>query len=63
MRNYVLNAEYGMSLENEYKPLVKAHNGTTAVLRKEVAEMRYESQKEQSRRIYENDLDSIEGDD
>ena len=62
-RNLVLAGDYGMSLEDEYMPLVKAHEGTTAVLRKEVAEMRYESQKEQSRRIYENDLDSIEGND
>ena len=63
LRNRVLAAEFGMSLENEYKPLVKAHNGTTAVLRKEVAEMRLASQQEQAQRIYESDLDSIEGDD
>lgn len=63
LRNRVLAAEFGMSLENEYKPLVKAHNGTTAVLRKEVADMRLASQQEQSQRIYETEIDSIEGDD
>ena len=65
-RNSVLNAEYGMSLEdmdleNEYRPLVKAHDGTAAVLRKEQADMRLEAQQEQARLTYENDLNSIEG--
>ena len=62
-RNSVLSAEYGMDLEVDYKPLVKAHDGTTAVLKKESADMRLEAQREQARRTYENDLDSIEGDD
>ena len=60
-RNSVLNAEYGMDLEVDYKPLVKAHDGTTAVLKKESADMRLEAQQEQARRIYEQDLDNIEG--
>ena len=61
LRSSVLNAEYGMSLEVDYKPLVKAHDGTTAVLRKEQADMRLEVQQEQARRTYEQDLDNIEG--
>ena len=61
LRTSVLNAEYGMSLEGDYKPLVKAHDGTTAVLKKESADMRLEVQQEQARRIYEQDLDNIEG--
>ena len=60
-RNSVLNAEYGMDLEVDYKPLVKAHDGTTAVLKKESADMRLEAQQEQARRTYEQDLDNIEG--
>ena len=60
-RNSVLNAEYGMDLEVDYKPLVKAHDGTTAVLKKESADMRLEVQQEQARRTYEQDLDNIEG--
>ena len=62
-RNSVLSAEYGMDLEVDYKPLVKAHNGTTAVLRKEQAAMRLEAAQEQVQRTYENELESIEGDD
>ena len=60
-RNLVLAGDYGMSLEDEYMPLVKAHDGTTAVLRKEQADMRLEVQQEQARRTYEQDLDNIEG--
>ena len=62
-RNLVLAGEYGMSLEGEYNPVMKAHNGTMAVLRKELADMRLEAQQEQAQRIYENELESIEGDD
>jgi len=62
-RNLVLAGEYGLSLEDEYNPVVKAHNGTMAVLRKELADMRLEAQQEQAQRIYENELESIEGDD
>ena len=54
-RNSVLSAEYGMDLEVDYKPLVKAHDGTTAVLKKESADMRLEAQQEQARRTYEQD--------
>jgi hypothetical protein len=61
-RNSVSDAEYGMSLEDDYKPLVKAHDSILAVLRKEQADMKLEAQMEQARRTYENDLDSIEGD-
>ena len=61
-RNRVLASDYGMSLEDEYMPLVKAHNGTTAVLKKETADMRLEAQQEQVWRTYEQDLDNIEGD-
>ena len=61
-RNRVSDAEYGMSLEDDYKPLVKAHDSILAVLRKEQADMKLEAQMEQARRTYENDLDSIEGD-
>jgi hypothetical protein len=62
-RNLVLAGEYGMSLEGEYNPVMKAHNGTMAVLRKELADMRLEAQQEQAQSIYENELESIEGDD
>jgi len=48
--NSVVDAEFGTDLEDEYQPLLKAHNGTMAALRKE-----------QARRFYENDLDTIEG--
>ena len=59
-RNSVLNAKYGMDLEVDYKPLVKAHDGTTAVLRKEQADMRLEAQQEQAQRTYESELRNIE---
>ena len=62
-RNRVSDTEYGMSLEDDYKPLMKAHDAILAVLRKEQADMKLEAQMEQARRTYENDLDSIEGDD
>lgn len=62
-RNIVLNGEYGMSLENDYKPLVKAHEATLAVLRKAQAETKLNAQQEQIRRNYENELETIEGDD
>ena len=58
-----LDADYGMSLEDDYKPLLKAHNATLAVLRKEQADTKWQAQMEQARRNYENDLESIEGDD
>ena len=61
-RNRVSDAEYGMSLEDDYKPLVKAHDSILAVLRKEQADMKLEAQMEQARRTYEQDLDNIEGD-
>ena len=60
-RNRVLDAEYGMSLEDDYKPLLKAHDSTLAVLRKEQADMKLEAQMEQIRRTYESELDNIEG--
>ena len=60
-RNSVLNAEYGMSLEDDYKPLLKSHNATLAVLRKEQADTKLQAQMEQAQRNYENDLDNIEG--
>ena len=60
-RNRVSDAEYGMSLEDEYNPLVKAHNGAMAVLRKEQADMKLEAQMEQVRHTYESELDNIEG--
>ena len=60
-RNSVSDAEYGMSLEDDYKPLVKAHDSILAVLRKEQADMKSEAQMEQARRTYEQDLDNIEG--
>jgi len=52
-----------MSLENDYKPLVKAHEATLAVLRKAQAETKLNAQQEQIRRNYENELETIEGDD
>ena len=52
-----------MSPEDDYKPLLKAHNATLAVLRKEQADTKWQAQMEQARRNYENDLESIEGDD
>jgi hypothetical protein len=60
--NRVSDTEYGMSLEDDYKPLVKAHDSILAVLRKEQADMKLEAQMEQARRTYEQDLDNIEGD-
>ena len=50
-----------MSLEDDYKPLVKAYDSILAVLRKEQADMKLEAQMEQTRRTYEQDLDNIEG--
>ena len=60
-RNRVSDTEYGMNLEDDYKPLVKAHDSILAVLRKEQADMKLEAQMEQARRTYEQDLDNIEG--
>ena len=60
-RNSVLNAEYGMSLEGDYKPLVKAHEGLLAALRKEQAGTKLQAQMEQVRHTYESELDNIEG--
>ena len=62
-RNRVSDAEYGMSLEDDYKPLMKAHDATLAALRKEQADTKLQAQMEQAQRTYENDLESIEGDD
>ena len=52
-----------MSLADHYKPLVKVHNATLAVLRKEQADTKLQAQTNQAQRTYENDLESIEGDD
>ena len=60
-RNRVLAGDYGMSLEDDYKPLMKAHDSTLAVLKKESADMKLEAQMEQIRRTYESELDNIEG--
>jgi hypothetical protein len=60
-RNRVLDAEYGMSLEDDYKPLLKAHDSTLAVLRKEQAGTKLQAQMEQVRHTYESELDNIEG--
>ena len=62
-RNSVLDVEYGMSLEDDYKPLMKAHDATLAALRKGQADTKLQAQMEQAQRTYENDLKSIEGDD
>ena len=43
--------------------MVKAHEATLAVLRKAQADTRLNAQLEQAKRIYENELDNIEGDD
>ena len=43
-RNSVLNAKYGMDLEVDYKPLVKAHAATLAVLRKAQADTKLNAQ-------------------
>ena len=61
LRSRVLAADYGMSLEDDYKPLVKAHNATLAVLRKEQADTKLQAQMEQARRTYESELETIEG--
>ena len=61
LRTSVLNAEYGMSLEGDYKPLVKAHDGLLAALRKEQAGTKLQAQMEQVRHTYESELDNIEG--
>ena len=63
LRNRVLEGEYGMSLEDEYNPLVKAHNGAMAVLLKEQSDMKSEAQMEQARRTCEHELGRNEGDD
>ena len=55
-RNSVLNAEYGMSLEDDFTPLLKSHNPTLAVLRKEQSDMKLEGKMEQAFRTYEHDL-------
>jgi hypothetical protein len=60
-RNRVSDTEYGMSLEDDYKPLVKAYDSILAVLRKEQADMKLEAQMEQVRHTYESELDNIEG--
>ena len=62
-RNRVLDSEYGMGLESDYKPLVKAHEATLAVLRKAQADTKLNAQLEQAQRAYESELESIEGDD
>ena len=61
LRSRVLDADYCMSLEDDYKPLVKAHNATLAVLRKEQADTKLQAQMEQARRTYESELETIEG--
>ena len=58
-RNSVLDVEYGMSLEDGYKPLMKAHDATLAALRKGQADTKLQAQMEQAQRTYENDLESI----
>ena len=58
-----MNAEFGMSLEDDYKPLLKAHDATLAVLKKEKADTWLNHQMEQIQRTYEIDLDNIEGKD
>ena len=61
MRNRTMEADYGMTLE-QYKTLFSAHETSVALLRKELADRRLQAQMEQAQRNYENDLDSIEGD-
>jgi hypothetical protein len=63
LRSRVLAGDYGMSLEGDYKPLIKAHDATLAALRKSEADTKLNAQLEQARRTYENELESIEGDD
>jgi hypothetical protein len=63
LRNGVVMSDYGMSLEGDYRPLLKAHDATLAVLKKEEADTKLNAQLEQARRTYESELDSIEGDD
>ena len=62
-RNSVLEADYGMSLSDDYKPLVKAHQGTMAILKKEQADMKVQAQIQQAQRTYETEIAKIEGDD
>ena len=63
MRTRVLNADYGMSLEEEYKPLLTAHQTTIAKFKKELIDRKLEAQKEQAQSAYETALSSIEGGD
>ena len=42
-RNSVLDVEYGMSLEDDYKPLMKAHDATLAALREEQADTKLQA--------------------
>ena len=61
MRNRTLGADYGMSLEEEYKPLLTAHVTTIAKFKKELIDRKLEAQKEQAQSAYETALSSIEG--
>ena len=61
LRRRVLDADYGMSLEDDYKPLMKAHDSTLAMLQKEQANTKLQAQIEQVQRTYESDLERIEG--
>jgi len=61
LRRRVLDADYGMSLEDDYKPLIKAHDATLAALRKSETDTKLQAQKEQAQRIYENEMKTIEG--
>ena len=62
MRNRTMEADYGMTLE-QYKTLFSAHETSVALLRKELADRRLEDQMEQAQRTFEQDLESIQGDD
>jgi hypothetical protein len=52
-----------MSLEHDYDPLIKSHDGALNLLRKQQAEERLASELSQAQQLYETELARIEGDD
>ena len=61
-RNRTLESDYGTTLE-QYKTLFQAHETSKALLRKELADRRLQTQMEQAQRTFKQDLESIQGDD
>jgi len=50
-----------MSLEDDYSPLIKAHDGALALLKKQQAEEHLAAEMNQAQQAYESELSRIEG--